>query len=131
MTSYLQRFEATPEAQRWPLVRGWMLDCLKGCGPYTVLLVGGEQGSAKSTLCKAVRQAVDPVHKAPARRLQRDEYELAIAAQKNALLVFDNVSSLPQTITPIHMLREITAAALPARGALIVPSAFTRPHDVT
>src|SRR5207302_829349 len=25
MTSYLQRFEATPEAQRWPLVRGWML----------------------------------------------------------------------------------------------------------
>ena len=25
MASYLQRFEATPEAQRWPLVRGWML----------------------------------------------------------------------------------------------------------
>src|SRR5262249_37273339 len=24
MATYLQRLEATPEAQRWPLVRGWM-----------------------------------------------------------------------------------------------------------
>jgi hypothetical protein len=24
MTSYVQRFEATPEAQRWSLVRGWV-----------------------------------------------------------------------------------------------------------
>ena len=24
MPSYLQRFDATPEAQRWPLVRGWI-----------------------------------------------------------------------------------------------------------
>src|ERR1700685_141967 len=24
MASYLQRFDATPPAQRWPLVRGWM-----------------------------------------------------------------------------------------------------------
>jgi cytochrome P450 len=25
MTSYLQRFDATPVAERWPLVRGWMI----------------------------------------------------------------------------------------------------------
>ena len=24
MATYLQRFDATPEAQRWPLVRGWI-----------------------------------------------------------------------------------------------------------
>ena len=26
MASYLQRFDATPQAQRWPLVRGWMFN---------------------------------------------------------------------------------------------------------
>lgn len=26
MASYLQRFDATPAAQRWPLVRGWMFN---------------------------------------------------------------------------------------------------------
>jgi hypothetical protein len=63
------------------------------------LLINGEQGSAKSTGSKYLRSLLDPVHKAPARRLQRDEYELAIAAQMNALLVFDNVSSLPQWLS--------------------------------
>jgi hypothetical protein len=83
----------------FPLVRGFILDCFKGVGPYTVLLINGEQGSAKSTATKILRQVIDPVHKALARRLQRDEYELAIAAQKNAVLFFDNVSSLPQWLS--------------------------------
>ena len=83
----------------FPLLRGFLLDCLKGVGPYTVLLINGEQGSAKSTGSKYLRSLLDPVHKAPARRLQRDEYELAIAAQQNAILVFDNVSSLPQWLS--------------------------------
>src|SRR5580692_6446025 len=26
MPTYLQRFDATPEAQRWPLVRGWIFN---------------------------------------------------------------------------------------------------------
>jgi hypothetical protein len=83
----------------FPLVRGFILDCFKAVGPYTVLLINGEQGSAKSTATKILRQVIDPVHKALARRLQRDEYELAIAAQRNAVLFFDNVSSLPQWLS--------------------------------
>ncbi len=85
--------------EEFPLVRGFILDCYKGVGPYMVLLINGEQGSAKSTATKILRQVIDPVHKALARRLQRDEYELAIAAQKNAVLFFDNVSSLPQWLS--------------------------------
>lgn len=85
--------------EEFPLVRGFILDCFKAVGPYTVLLINGEQGSAKSTATKILRQVIDPVHKALARRLQRDEYELAIAAQRNAVLFFDNVSSLPQWLS--------------------------------
>ncbi len=85
--------------EEFPLVRGFILDCFKGVGPYTILLINGEQGSAKSTATKILRQVIDPVHKALARRLQRDEYELAIAAQRNAVLFFDNVSSLPQWLS--------------------------------
>jgi hypothetical protein len=85
--------------EEFPLVRGFILDCFKAVGPYMVLLINGEQGSAKSTATKILRQVIDPVHKALARRLQRDEYELAIAAQKNAVLFFDNVSSLPQWLS--------------------------------
>jgi hypothetical protein len=94
----LRRFINVTDAD-FPLLRGFLLDCRKGVGPYTVLLINGEQGSAKSTGSKYLRSLLDPVHKAPARRLQRDEYELAIAAQMNALLVFDNVSSLPQWLS--------------------------------
>jgi hypothetical protein len=82
-----------------PVVRGFILDTLKGAGPYMTALVGGEQGSAKSTLCKVLRSLIDPVHKAPLRRLPRDEYDLTLAAEKNALCAFDNVSSLPQWLS--------------------------------
>jgi hypothetical protein len=94
----LRRFINVTDVE-FPLLRGFLLDCLKGVGPYMVLLINGEQGSAKSTGSKFLRSLLDPVHKAPARRLQRDEYELAIAAQQNAMLVFDNVSSLPQWLS--------------------------------
>jgi hypothetical protein len=94
----LRPFLNVTEAE-FPLVRGFILDCFKAVGPYTVLLINGEQGSAKSTATKILRQIIDPVHKALARRLQRDEYELAIAAQRNAVLFFDNVSSLPQWLS--------------------------------
>jgi hypothetical protein len=82
-----------------PLLLGFLLDCLKGRGPYTVLLVNGPQGSAKSTLTKIVRQVIDPAAKAAARYLQRDVAELALAAEHNALLAYDNVSSLPQWLS--------------------------------
>jgi hypothetical protein len=82
-----------------PLLLGFLLDCLKGVGPYTILLIGGPQGSAKSTLSKMVRQIVDPAHKAAVRYLQRDVGELALAAEHNALMAYDNVSSLPQWLS--------------------------------
>jgi hypothetical protein len=81
------------------LLLGFLLDCFKAQGPYTILIIGGEQGSAKSTLTKMVRRIVDPVHKAAARYLQRDVLELSLAAESNAVMAYDNVSSLPQWLS--------------------------------
>jgi len=87
------------ENEDWPLLRGWLLDCYKGDGPYSILLINGEQGSAKSTATKMLRAVLDPVHKAGVSRLQRDEWELAISASRSLGLFFDNVSTLPQWLS--------------------------------
>ena len=42
------------------LLIAWLLAALRGTGPYPVLTVIGEQGSAKSTLIEIVRLIVDP-----------------------------------------------------------------------
>lgn len=80
-----------PEPQR-PLVAGWLLGCLAPRRPYPFLVVTGEQGSAKSTLVRALRELVDPA-RGGLRALPRDERDLVIAAQHARVLAFDNVSA--------------------------------------
>jgi hypothetical protein len=75
------------------LLVGWILACLRDRGPYPVLVLLGEQGSAKSTLAKILRALIDP-NTAPLRTLPREERDLYIAATNGYLLVFDNVSGL-------------------------------------
>jgi hypothetical protein len=75
------------------LLVAWLLAALKPGGPFPLLAVAGEQGSAKTGLTKILRALVDP-NTAPARALPRDERELMISANNGHLLAFDNVSSL-------------------------------------
>ena len=42
------------------LVVSWLLSALRGQAPYPVLVVSGEQGSAKSTFSTIIRSLVDP-----------------------------------------------------------------------
>ena len=76
------------------LVVAWLLAALRDCGPYPVLVVSGEQGSAKSTFSAMLRALVDP-NTAPLRALPREDRDLYIAASNGHLLSFDNVSGLP------------------------------------
>jgi hypothetical protein len=76
------------------LVVSWLLAALYYRGPYPVLAIAGEQGSAKTVLCKILRALVDP-NVAPVRALPREERELMIAANNGHVLAFDNLSSLP------------------------------------
>ena len=62
-------------------------------GPFPVLLLQGEQGSAKSTTAKLLRNIIDP-SSLSLRTLPRSERDLAIAANKAWVLNFDNLSYL-------------------------------------
>ena len=76
------------------LVVAWTLACLRNRGPYPVLVLSGEQGSAKSTFSGMLRALVDP-NVSPLRALPREDRDLFIAATNGHVLAFDNVSVLP------------------------------------
>ena len=73
------------------LVVAWLLACLRNRGPYPILIVCGEQGSAKSNFTAIMRSLLDP-NTAPLRTLPRDARDLFIAASNGHVLAFDNVS---------------------------------------
>ncbi|WP_245499802.1 hypothetical protein [Tepidamorphus gemmatus] len=80
------------------LVVAWALACLRHRGPYPVLVLSGEQGSAKSTFSAILRALLDP-NTAPLRALPREDRDLFIAAGNGHVLAFDNVSGLPAWIS--------------------------------
>jgi len=75
------------------LVVSWALACLRNRGPYPVIVLSGEQGSAKSTFSEILRALLDP-NTAPLRALPREDRDLFIAAINGYVLAFDNVSGL-------------------------------------
>src|SRR6201997_4528683 len=76
------------------LIIAWLLAALRSCGPYPLLAISGEQGSAKTVLSKLLKALIDP-NAAPVRPLSREERELMITAYNGYLLAFDNLSGLP------------------------------------
>lgn len=93
----LERFMNVPEDQLG-LLLAFLTACYLGHGPYPLLVVSGEQGSAKSTLCRVVRELVDP-NRAPLRNLPRGEQDLLISATHSALPVYDNISHLDERMS--------------------------------
>ena len=72
----------------------WLLAALRVPGPYPVLVLAGEPGSAKTTAAKMLRSLVDPA-RSPTRAMPKDERDATIAARNRRVLVFDNLSHLP------------------------------------
>jgi hypothetical protein len=75
------------------LAVSWVLAALRNRGPYPVLALSGEQGSAKSTFAILLRSLIDP-NVAFLRSLPREERDLAISANNSHVLAFDNISHL-------------------------------------
>jgi hypothetical protein len=88
----LRRFINVQERD-WPLVVAWLLQALRPSGPYPVLCLNGEQGTAKSTTARVLRALVDP-NTAPLRSEPRDPRDLIIAATNGWLVALDNLSHL-------------------------------------
>ena len=80
------------------LVVAWALACMRDRGPYPVIVLSGEQGSAKSTF-SAILRALLNTNTAPLRALPREDRDLFIAASNGHVLAFDNVSGLPAWIS--------------------------------
>jgi hypothetical protein len=74
------------------------LATLRGGGPYPLLAISGEQGSAKTVLSKLLKALIDP-NVAPVRALVREERDLVIAANNSHVLAFDNLSALPHALS--------------------------------
>ncbi len=81
------------DKEDWKLVVAWLVQALCPFGPYPVLCLHGEQGSAKSTASKILRSVTDP-SVAPLRTAPRDERDLIITASNSWLVTLDNLSSL-------------------------------------
>src|SRR5499425_1978579 len=94
----LASFFNLPSRNDFVLVVAWLLATLRAGGPYPVLAISGEQGSAKTVLSKLMRAVIDP-SVAPVRALPRDERELFIAAGHGHVLAFDNLSRLPSWLS--------------------------------
>jgi hypothetical protein len=75
------------------LVLAWLVSCFCFNKPYPVLVLHGEQGSAKSTTSKVLRRMIDP-NKADLREKPKDSRDLMIAANNGYVIVYDNLSNL-------------------------------------
>ena len=104
------------------LVVSWALACLRNRGPYPLMALSGEQGSAKSTLCAMLRALLDP-NTAPLRALPREDRDLFIAASNGYVLAFDNISGLPPWISD-------TLCRLATGGGFAVRQLYTDQDEV-
>jgi hypothetical protein len=94
----LRQFLNVQHDEDFVLAVAWLLAAFRDRGPFPVLLVNGEQGSAKSTFCALVRSLIDP-NSAPLRALPREDRDLFIAANNGHVLAFDNVSGMQSWIS--------------------------------
>jgi Toprim domain len=80
------------------LVVAWLVAALRNRGPYPVLVLTGEHGTAKSTVTRILRALCDPCT-VPLRSLPREDRDLFIAANNSHVLSYDNVSKLLQWLS--------------------------------
>jgi hypothetical protein len=118
----MRRFLNVGSDAAFVLVVAWVLACLRSRGPYPLLALAGEQGSAKSTATAILRAVVDP-NTAPLRALPREDRDLFIAASNSHVLAFDNVSGLPYWISD-------TLCRLATGGGFAVRQLYTDQDEV-
>jgi hypothetical protein len=92
--SALRRFLNVPDDPTFALVVGWLAGCFRPDGPFPVMALLGEQGSAKTTTARVLKRLIDPAA-AAVRSEPREARDLMIQGRNNWVLAFDNLSGLP------------------------------------
>jgi len=80
------------------LILSWLLGALNPRGPYPILVLNGEQGSAKSTTQNILRSLIDP-SATPLRCEPTSQRDLVIAARNSWVLSFDNCSYVSESLS--------------------------------
>ena len=84
--------------EAWILINASLVGAMKPTGPYTILIMQGEQGSGKSTTSKMLRGIIDP-NLAALRASPRDERDFVVGASNSWIAAFDNFSSIPDWLS--------------------------------
>jgi hypothetical protein len=87
----LRAFVNITDEMDWRLLAAFVLQCFRPRGPYPILVLNGEHGSAKTTAARVVRALIDPnsaSHSGP----PRDIRDVMIAAHNSWIVSLDNLS---------------------------------------
>tara|TARA_R110002072_G_scaffold19443_4_gene72020 strand:- start:2170 stop:4725 length:2556 start_codon:yes stop_codon:yes gene_type:complete len=77
-----------------PLVLGWLLSALIPDIPHPILIIGGEQGTGKTTAARILTGLINP-SPAPTQSQPRDAEQWAVSIAATWIAVIDNVSHIP------------------------------------
>jgi len=96
----LRQFINVESPEHEILIIAWLVMALNTDGPYPILNIQGEQGTGKSSLCRLLRDLIDPT--APSlESFPRSEHDLLISASNGHLLAYDNLSSVSNAMSDI------------------------------
>jgi len=94
----LRNFINVGDDSNWILCVSWLVAACRPRGPFPILILQGEQGSAKSTMVKLLRKIIDP-SSALVRTPPRDVRDLVIAANNSWVIAYDNLSDIPPSLS--------------------------------
>jgi hypothetical protein len=98
MIETLREFVNVESDDDFKLLLAWLVAAIRPRGPFPVLVILGEPGSAKSSLVRLCKRLIDP-SRPEHRALPKDDRDLFIAASSNAVLAFDNISRMPEWLS--------------------------------
>ncbi|HEY0322813.1 MAG TPA: hypothetical protein VGC66_17800 [Pyrinomonadaceae bacterium] len=94
----LRQFVNLGSEEDWVLLASWVVAALRPRGPFPILALHGEQGSAKSTTARLLCSLIDP-NAAMLRSEPRGERDLMIAATNKWLVTLDNLSKITDRLS--------------------------------
>jgi hypothetical protein len=80
--------------ETWPILLGWIVAAVIPEMPHPILMLGGQQGTGKTTAARYVCGLFDPSD-APTRSQPRDPEAWAMSVANGWATVIDNVSAIP------------------------------------
>jgi hypothetical protein len=103
---------------QFALVLAWLVAALRGRGPFPVLVLTGEQGSAKTTAARVLKRLVDPTAGKETGELTaapKESRDLAVQTRSRHVLGFDNLSGVPDWLSD-DLCRLATGGAFATRA---------------